>query len=139
MIKTAAGKYYRRVGWAAVGLAAAAALLFGCPFRLVTGIPCPGCGMTHAFLAAFRLDFAEAFRWHPLFPLVMLMIAGYGARLVWYFVRRRGELRRIRPADIAVMTKGLMGNTAIRITIGFYAVTFVGLYLIRMWYLYRPF
>jgi hypothetical protein len=138
MIKTAVGKQYRRIGWALVAVAAAASLMFGCPFRLITGIPCPGCGMTHAFLAAFRFDFTEAFRWHPLFPLVMLMIVGYGICLVVSFARRCDGIRRIRPADIAVMTKGLMEHTAVRITIGFYAVAFVGLYLIRMWYLYRP-
>ena len=33
----------------------------GCVFRLMTGIPCPGCGMTRAWLAALRLDFAAAF------------------------------------------------------------------------------
>lgn len=39
----------------------------GCVFRLLTGIPCPGCGMTRAWLAALRLDFAAAFAYHPLF------------------------------------------------------------------------
>ena len=39
----------------------------GCVFRLMTGIPCPGCGMTRAWLAALRLDFAAAIAYHPLF------------------------------------------------------------------------
>ena len=42
----------------------------GCVFRLMTGIPCPGCGMTRAWLAALRLDFAAAFAYHPLFWVV---------------------------------------------------------------------
>lgn len=29
-------------------------------------IPCPGCGMTRAVLAALQLDFAGAFAYHPL-------------------------------------------------------------------------
>ena len=45
------------------------ALFFGCPFYRLTGIPCPGCGMTRAFLAAARLDFGAAFAYHPLFPI----------------------------------------------------------------------
>lgn len=55
----------------ALGLAAAVILLLdaGCPFRHLTGIPCPGCGMTRAYLSALRLDFAGAFRMHPLWPL----------------------------------------------------------------------
>lgn len=32
-----------------------------CPIRLLTGVPCPGCGMTHAWLAALRLDLYGAF------------------------------------------------------------------------------
>ncbi len=50
------------VAWLALYL-----LDIGCVFRLMTGIPCPGCGMTRAWLAALRLDFAAAFAYHPLF------------------------------------------------------------------------
>lgn len=55
----------------ALALAAGLVLVLdtGCLFRRLTGVPCPGCGMTRAFLAAFRLDFPEAFRMHPLWPL----------------------------------------------------------------------
>ncbi len=44
--------------------------IFGgvCPLRMITGIPCPFCGMTRAHLAFFRLDFSEAFSEHPFFP-----------------------------------------------------------------------
>lgn len=45
----------------------------GCVFRLMTGIPCPGCGMTRAWLAALRLDFAAAFAYHPLFWMVPIV------------------------------------------------------------------
>lgn len=47
----------------------------GCPFRGLTGIPCPGCGMSRAWLAALRLDMTAAFRYHPMFwsvPVLML-------------------------------------------------------------------
>jgi hypothetical protein len=50
----------------------------GCVFRRVTGIPCPGCGMTRAHLAALQLDFKTAFFYHPLWflpvPLIGLQI-----------------------------------------------------------------
>ncbi len=36
-----------------------------CPLYLLTGIPCPGCGMSRAFLSLLQLDFAGAFRMHP--------------------------------------------------------------------------
>lgn len=43
------------------------ALDLPCPFRHLTGIPCPSCGMSRAWVAALRLDFAAAFSHHPLF------------------------------------------------------------------------
>ena len=44
-----------------------------CPFKALTGLPCPGCGITHAFLALGRLDFAGAWAANPLvFPLAAL-------------------------------------------------------------------
>lgn len=58
------------IAWLALYL-----LDIGCVFRLMTGIPCPGCGMTRAWLAALRLDFAAAFAYHPLFWVVPIAFA----------------------------------------------------------------
>ncbi len=51
---------------AAVGLS----LLWGCPIRQLAGIGCPLCGISRALLAAVRLDFSAAFRYHPLWPVL---------------------------------------------------------------------
>ena len=59
------------------------AVCFGCAVYRLLGVPCPGCGMTRAWLQALRLDFAGAFRWHPLFwtvPLVALFLIFFGTR-----------------------------------------------------------
>lgn len=45
----------------------------GCPIRAISGLSCPGCGMTRATLAALRFDFKDAFYYHPLFFLSPLM------------------------------------------------------------------
>lgn len=48
----------------------------GCPIKYTTGISCPGCGMTRAWLAVLRLDFHDAFAYHPLFwtlPPILLV------------------------------------------------------------------
>lgn len=51
-----------------------------CPFRLITGLPCPGCGMGHSLVHALRGDFAGSLRFHPLgLPLLLL----WSAWLVW--------------------------------------------------------
>ena len=44
----------------------------GCPIKFLTGISCMGCGMTRAYLSLLRLDFAGAFRYHPLFPIPVI-------------------------------------------------------------------
>ena len=38
-------------------------------------IPCPGCGMTRAWLAALRLDFGAAFAYHPMFWSMPILYA----------------------------------------------------------------
>lgn len=44
-----------------------------CPFRLVTGLPCPFCGMTRSLLALGRGDVAASVALHPLGPVVALL------------------------------------------------------------------
>ncbi len=45
-----------------------------CAFYGVTGIYCPSCGMTRAFVALFHLDLNSAFMYNPMFILVPLTI-----------------------------------------------------------------
>lgn len=49
---------------------------FGCPFRKLLGIFCPGCGMSRAYLSLLQLDIAKAFYYHPLFlmPIIWLIL-----------------------------------------------------------------
>lgn len=49
-------------------------LHIGCPIKFITGISCPGCGMTRAVIAALQLHFHQAFYFHPLFLLTPLML-----------------------------------------------------------------
>lgn len=46
-----------------------------CPFALLTGTACPGCGLTRAGGALLRGDFSGAFAYHPLVFVVALWIA----------------------------------------------------------------
>ncbi len=49
----------------------------GCVWRNTLGVPCPGCGLTRAWLAFFEGNLHQAFEFHPLFwtiPIVGLMI-----------------------------------------------------------------
>ena len=42
-----------------------------CPFRLVTGYPCPTCGMTRSWHSVAQLEPMRAVRDHPFGPLVL--------------------------------------------------------------------
>ena len=55
-------------------------LRHGCPIRLLTGISCPGCGMTRALGALLRLDFSLAFEMHPLIFLLPVAVLVYFLR-----------------------------------------------------------
>ncbi len=65
----------------AAGSDAAASGGLPCPFRALTGIVCPLCGMTHATLALGGGDLGAAFAAHPLFPVVLAFTAWGGWRL----------------------------------------------------------
>ncbi|MGI8593385.1 MAG: DUF2752 domain-containing protein [Solirubrobacteraceae bacterium] len=77
---------------ATLGAAACGALARGedlssgpvlCPFRLVTGLPCPFCGMTRSLLALGQGDLGASVRLHPLGP-VLVVVAVLG---LWRFGR----------------------------------------------------
>lgn len=45
-----------------------------CPFFRVTGLPCPGCGLSRACAAGLRGDWRKATRLHAYWPLFLLAI-----------------------------------------------------------------
>lgn len=45
-----------------------------CVLRSLTGIPCPTCGLTRAWLYALHLDFGSALRMYPMFWAVPLLV-----------------------------------------------------------------
>lgn len=66
------------VGAAQIGLVAAGLPGWPCPILAATGVPCPGCGLTHACVALLRGDWRAALL-HPVAPLVLigvLLLAG---------------------------------------------------------------
>ncbi len=61
----------------AVALIVAAFYIFKVPclFKLIFKIPCPGCGMTRAFISLFCLDLSGAFFLNPMvFSLPLLVL-----------------------------------------------------------------
>ena len=45
-----------------------------CPFRAITSLPCPGCGLTHAGMALLKLDVKASLNYHALFiPIIFTL------------------------------------------------------------------
>jgi hypothetical protein len=78
----------RALSWALAPVAAAAAWAAArgvslpagpegtiCLFRRLTEVPCPGCGLTRAFVHLARGEWPAALADHPLAPLVALELA----------------------------------------------------------------
>ncbi|HEX8889854.1 MAG TPA: DUF2752 domain-containing protein [Pyrinomonadaceae bacterium] len=76
-----------------------------CPFRALTHLPCPGCGMTRAFCALAHGEFWRAIKLNALSPLLFLvaMIAwARAAAMVLRAERVRLFLARLpRPTPLA--------------------------------------
>ena len=51
--------------------------IYRCPFKYITGIPCPLCGITRALISALKLDFNKAFYYHALWPLILVVMMLY--------------------------------------------------------------
>lgn len=67
-----------------------------CAFRTLTGLYCPGCGMTRATFAALHGNLAAAFRFNPLGMMLMpLALAGLGLELAGW-VRGKPSRWRLR-------------------------------------------
>ena len=81
-----------------------------CIFRRVTGLPCPSCGITRAYIYLFTGDIRGAFWMHPLFPIVPVIA-------VLFLVSRRTK----------------KNFTKIYITIG---ILFLVVYILRMIFLF---
>ncbi len=82
-----------------------------CLLKATTGVPCPGCGLTHSFVALAHGDLAASLRAHRLGWLVFLYVVLQAVRhLVWLAlpaVRARLE-RRARWLDRGVVVLAVL-------------------------------
>ena len=62
-------------------------LALPCPFRTVTGLLCPGCGVTRLCLALLRGDVAAAWGANPVLLLLLPILAVLAVRLAVRYVR----------------------------------------------------
>ena len=70
-------------------------LPIGCPFKMLTGIPCPGCGGTRALIALLHGHLIEAIMTNPL-SIVVIIFALIAP--IWLFIdcyRDTDSLKRV--------------------------------------------
>ncbi|MFP3914550.1 MAG: DUF2752 domain-containing protein [Actinomycetota bacterium] len=76
-----------------------------CPFALVTGTACPGCGLTRAAAALMRGDLGLAWAYHPLVLVAGVWLAGMWSN---WWRRQRGRPPLLPPRWV----NGLLNGTA---------------------------
>jgi hypothetical protein len=86
---------------ALIGLAVGSALQLNwltsgpafCPFKMLTGLPCPGCGLTRSAVAFLHGDLSTSAFFHPLgAPMVIaVVLIGIVDAWVWWRSRRPGQ------------------------------------------------
>lgn len=60
-----------------------------CPFVMITGLPCPGCGLSRAGFSLLRGEFSAAWHFHPFIYGIVLLAAVF-------FIRRYLLHREVR-------------------------------------------
>lgn len=96
------------LGMIGVGYGILMVLGITCPIKFVTGMSCPGCGMTRAWLSLLRLDLGAAWVYHPLFWILPVCV-------VLFLIRHK-------------LPRGVVRGGAAVI-----CALFVGVYLARLW------
>jgi hypothetical protein len=68
-----------------------------CLFHLLTGMDCPGCGMTRAFLRLAHGDIAGAWALHPFSPFfaVLLLALAWGPKSLWSAMQQSVLAQRV--------------------------------------------
>lgn len=60
-----------------------------CPFKSITGLQCPGCGMTRMIIAMLHGNFAAALRANPLAFATLPLLAAYAGINIFSFFKKQ--------------------------------------------------
>jgi hypothetical protein len=84
-------------------------VLPACPIRALLGVPCPGCGMTRAFLLCIQGDVATSLGVHPLAPVVLSQALVLSAIWLWagigsvHLVRLKSVVKRLASVNCLLL------------------------------------
>lgn len=65
-----------------------------CPFHKLTGLYCPGCGITRLIFSLIKFDFYQAFRYNPL--VFIMMITFFIYEILNIFIKKDIMLLKIK-------------------------------------------
>ncbi len=74
---------------------------FVCPVNFLTGLKCPGCGVSHMCIALMQLDFAAAFMANPAILLLSPVLATVLLQYLMHYIKT-GRWQ-IRPAQNVIL------------------------------------
>ena len=80
-----------------------------CPFRLVTDLECPGCGMTRSCLSLVQGEFVSAWNFHPFSFFLVALAVGVG----FFPTASRSLWNRLSP-----MARGLFFFSLVALCLG---------------------
>ncbi|MCF8610934.1 DUF2752 domain-containing protein [Gordonia sp. HY285] len=83
-----------------------------CPFRRLTGLPCPGCGLTRAFVYTMHGDLPSAFAAHAFGPVVVALAVLSAVVMVVRRVRGDGPVALRRAVKHPVVVLAVIGWAA---------------------------
>lgn len=87
-----------------------------CLFYHLTGLPCPGCGLTRSFVCLGHGHIFESLHWHPLGPVIFLLFALLWLRCGVFWLSGRALLplppRALSPLSFAGGTVLLLADIA---------------------------
>lgn len=66
-----------------------------CPFKMLTGFPCPGCGITKSLVYFYQGDLYKSLSYHVLGPFVVLFCIGTIFVLMMELITRKEYLNTI--------------------------------------------
>jgi hypothetical protein len=74
-----------------------------CPFHAITGLNCPGCGMTRGFNALFQGDILSAIHFNALIPFFAFLFLYFVLSLLLIVLRGRGLSWKMFSPTIVVL------------------------------------
>ena len=91
----------------------------GCPFRMLTGYQCPGCGSTRALHQLVHGHFGAAFTFNPLFTIAAPILLFLFVRHSFFIMRGHQPRKYLLPAPViyglffVILSFWILRNTSI--------------------------